>query len=156
MNRLVSALLVYAMLLPCVLWAQNPDYVPQQPKLKRDLAVSTTSSDYMSGFVDGQSAAKTGYKSGGWSAGGVACGLCLGLIGTLVIGVAASGSHPAAPVTEMMRIDSTSQDHRVGFADGYEKFAKKRNVGAAVGGGLAGTALAVSILLLASSAKSAR
>lgn len=105
-------------------------------------------STYFQGLMDGKMAAQTGYSAGGWFLGGVGMGLLLGLIGTLIIGVASTGG-VEPPASRMMMIQDESKDYQVGFLEGYSKKAKGKKFGSALGGGLLGTLVWVLILVSA-------
>jgi hypothetical protein len=84
----------------------------------------------------------------GWGVGGFFGGLTLGLVGTAVIaGVSQSGSADP-PLGEMIRLDGTSNEYQSGFATGYDKRAKAKAFGSAIIGGLAGTALIVTAIVV--------
>jgi len=96
--------------------------------------------DYSSSYNNGYQDAATMHSTSGWMLGGVGSGLLLGLIGTGIIALAASGSEPGY-IPE--NVDP------MGYRAGYLKKSKSRNSGAAAVGGLIGTGVIV-LLVLAS------
>jgi hypothetical protein len=102
---------------------------------------------FAQGVQEGKLSASTNYSAGGWAAGGFLGGLSLGLIGTgLVVGLTRIGSkYP--PADEMIRIQDQTGPYRVGFMQGYNTRVKAKALGPSIFGGIAGTAVAVVIIL---------
>lgn len=91
------------------------------------------------GQVDGQAAAQN-VGTGGWMAGGVVTGLVTGLIGTAVIWAVAGSSDVSVPADRKLEIASQASTYQRGYETAYGQKLKSRRKGAALGGGLLGTA----------------
>lgn len=100
----------------------------QKQRMQEDGAVGGGGqTGYYQGLMEGKVAAETGYSSGGWFLGGVGMGLLLGLIGTVIIGVASTGS--VEPSTaRMMMIQEKPSDFQKGFLEGFSRKAKSKNL----------------------------
>ncbi len=94
--------------------------------------------DFGDSYIKGRNDAESMHTTGGWFAGGIASGLILGLIGTGIIGLAATGSDP-------IYIPENCDPHA--YHIGYKAQSKTMNRNTALGGGLLGTAIAVVIVL---------
>ena len=86
----------------------------------------------------------------GWSfTGGFGAGLVLGVVGTAV---AYFGQRPdPIPLQEIHRIAPKGQDFLAGYTNAFEKSSKEKDQRAALGGGLLGTIVVVTIVLSAGS-----
>lgn len=98
---------------------------------------------YSESYAKGIKDAKSFHSSGGYIIGGMASGFLLGLIGTGIITLAAGGSDPSA-------IPPNCEPNA--YLKGYHKQSKSSNKGAALTGGLIGTA-AIVLLIAANSSK---
>lgn len=127
---------------------------PNSPTAAGEVATpvpSVAPADAMArGMMDGKAAAQ-GVGTGGWLAGGIASGVALGLIGTGIIFAVASSSGVELPPERRVAMSSAGETpvYQQAFQQEYERTLKSRRKGAALGGGLLGTAL---FLLLYSSA----
>ena len=102
------------------------------------------------GRLEGEVAAQR-VGTGGWFVGGFASGLVLGLIGTAVIYVAAGNSDTAVPPDRRLVIANQPSHYQQAFEVGYGEKIKSKRKGAALGGGLLGTATIVLLIVSASS-----
>jgi len=120
-----------------------PSYLLAQNGTEESVEIpKVTKLSYNQSYTKGFNDATMMHSSSGYMLGGVASGLLLGLIGTVIIGVAAGGSTPSYIPEE---VDPS------GYQAGYFKKAKSKNQGAAWGGGLLGTAIVVGLVLAANS-----
>ena len=101
------------------------------------------------GRLDGTNAAQ-GVGTGGWMAGGIATGVLTGLIGTVVIWAAAGSSDVAVPADRRVQIADQPATYQQQYESGYGEKLKARRKGAALGGGLLGTAALVLMVMSAS------
>jgi len=102
--------------------------------------VLVTKLDFNSSYNQGIMDATALHSSTGWFFGGVASGFFLGLIGTGIIVLAASGSEPSF-LPENADIN--------GYRQGYFRKSKAKNQSNAAVGGVLGTAAIVLIILSA-------
>ncbi|MCD4828458.1 MAG: hypothetical protein K8R90_03390 [Candidatus Cloacimonetes bacterium] len=125
-------------LIDCNKQAQRiePEVQPVEPQ-----TVTVARKDFNTSYQLGRAAGEQ-HSSSGWFIGGVASGFLLGLIGTAIIAVAASGTVPAYIPDE---VDA------MGYRTGYIDRSKSKNRGAAIGGGLLGTAIIVIIFVASGS-----
>lgn len=100
------------------------------------------------GRMDGQGAAQT-KGTGGWMTGGVVTGLFTGLIGTAIIWAVAGSSDVGIPADRRLQIASEPPTYQQSYEMGYGEKLKSKRKGAALGGGLLGTAAFVLLLLSA-------
>jgi len=98
--------------------------------------------DCSSSQVEGEAAAATEHSTGGWVGGGFVVGVLTGPLGTGIVTGFAAVSDPA-PAMIPDGLDSSC------YVNGYTKKARSKNIWAAFGGGLAGTAILVSIYFAA-------
>lgn len=101
------------------------------------------------GRLDGTSAAQ-GVGTGGWMAGGVVTGLLTGLIGTAVIWAVAGSSDVSVPADRRLQIAGQDATYQQQYEAGFGEKLKSKRKGAALGGGLLGTAAFVLLLVSAS------
>lgn len=105
--------------------------------------------DCAESMVKGEMDAKIQHKAGGWFAGGIAGGTLLGLIGGgIVVAIAAVSDPKPTNIPNKEIIDENC------YISGYSKKAKNKNVVNAIGGGLVGTAIAVTIAVIIMSSSS--
>lgn len=83
------------------------------------------------------------HSSGGMIAAGVGSGIILGLIGTGIIVAVAAGTDPQPAFIPNEDIINESC-----YASGYSDSARKKNIYGALGGGLFGTAVIVTIIAI--------
>jgi hypothetical protein len=95
--------------------------------------------------IKGELNGKEYHSSGGMMLAGVSSGILLGLIGTGIIVALAAGSHPQPAFIPNEDIINESC-----YISGYSDAARKKNIYAALGGGLVGTAVLVTIIAIAS------
>ena len=112
--------------------AQQPS---QQPLPSKDCGESR---------IMGETDAKTLHSGSGWMAGGFFSGLALGLIGTGIITAAAASTDP---LPKNVPPDVVVHCYTTGYTDK----AGNRNTWKAFGGGLLGTVVIVTVLVVASS-----
>ena len=91
--------------------------------------------------IEGENQARNAHSTSGWFLGGVGSGILLGLIGTGVITAASAMSKPQ-PKQIPSHVDS------VCYVNGFTKEATTRNIRSAVGGGLVGTVVIVTIIAM--------
>jgi hypothetical protein len=103
--------------------------------------------DSYSCMVEGREAASNVSTGGAFGIGFVS-GLCLGLIGTAVAYVAQG---PPAQLPEERYSSLNDASCRMAFKDGYNEAGRKKKKGAALVGGLLGTAAFVLVAVSASS-----
>jgi flavin-dependent dehydrogenase len=87
--------------------------------------------------------------TGGTFVGGFAGGFFLGLIGTGIAYAVASGSDAQLPALDAARLAQATADYQLAFRQGFEERVRSRRKGAALTGGLLGTATIVVLLLSA-------
>jgi hypothetical protein len=121
--------LVLIFILPVGLWAQE-ESVPM--KL-----------DYQKGYAQGQTEG-SGVGQGGWMAGGLAGGFLGGCIGGGIVWLVASGDTPS-------HIPDGPGEFQRGYIEGYKASTKSKKQQNAMIGGLIGTAVAVTVVLLVTS-----
>jgi len=102
------------------------------------------------GRLDGQSAAQQ-VGIGGWMTGGVVTGVFTGLIGTVVIWAVAGSSGVSVPADRRVSIADQPATYQQSYEAGYSEKLKSRRKGAALGGGLLGTAAFVLLYVSANS-----
>ena len=95
--------------------------------------------------IKGELNGKEYHSSGGMILAGVGSGILLGLIGTGIIVAVAAGTHPQPTFIPNRDIINESC-----YTSGYSNAARKKNIYAALGGGLVGTAVIVTIIAVAS------
>lgn len=122
-------------------WAQQP--APAQPP-----RAAVTDSGPTMAVLHGRAAAERIGTAGSF-AGGFAGGFFLGLIGTGIAYAAASGSDAQLPALEAARLAQATSDYQLAFRQGFEERVRSRRKGAALTGGLLGTAVIVVILVSA-------
>lgn len=105
------------------------------------------------GQLDGQAAAQS-VGTGGWMGGGVVTGLFTGLIGTAVIWAVAGSSDVSVPADRKVTIAAEPSVYQSAYESSYGQKLKSRRKGAALGGGLIGTAAFVLLYISASSGSS--
>lgn len=88
--------------------------------------------------------------TGGSFAGGFVGGFVLGLIGTGIACAVASGSDAQLPALDAARLAQATSDYQLAFRQGFEERVRSRKKGAALTGGLLGTATIVVLPLSAS------
>ena len=112
-------------------------------------AGSASASEAMAkGRMDGQAGAQS-VGTGGWMAGGVVTGLLTGLIGTAVIWAVAGSSDVSVPADRRLQIVNEPATYQQSFEAGYGEKLKSKRKGAALGGGLLGTAALVLLVVSA-------
>lgn len=121
--------------------AQNP--APAQPPRA---AVADSSSTMA--VLHGRAAAER-VGTGGSFAGGFVGGFFLGLIGTGIAYAVASGSDAQLPALDAARLAQATSDYQLAFRQGFEERVRARRKGAALTGGLLGTATIVVLVLSA-------
>ncbi len=104
------------------------------------IPVAVKKLDFQSSYNQGVMDATALHSSTGWLFGGFASGFFLGLIGTGIIVLAASGSEPTF-LPEQVDIN--------GYRQGYYRKSKAKNQGTAAIGGVLGTAVIVVLILSA-------
>jgi hypothetical protein len=98
------------------------------------------------GRLDGQTSAQS-VGTGGWMAGGVVTGLFTGLIGTAVIWAVAGSSDVSVPADRRLQIADHPPTYQQAYEAGYGEKLKSKRKGAALGGGLLGTAALVLLVV---------
>lgn len=122
----------------------------QQPAAVTQSGAANATEIMARGQLDGQTAAQ-GVGTGGWMAGGVVTGLFTGLIGTAVIWAVAGSSDVTMPPDRRLQIANEPATYQQSYESSYGQKLKSRRKGAALGGGLLGTAAFVLIYLSATS-----
>ena len=131
MKKLVSVALAMTMTLTSVLpcFAQTSEVA----------ATTSTAADCVEkGRADGKA-----MGTGGAFTIGLVSGVGLGLLGTLIAWVAQG--EPDPPATEAAKLENA--ECRLNYADAYAKSGKRKKRGAALTGGLIGTAAIVAVLV---------
>jgi hypothetical protein len=95
--------------------------------------------------IKGELNGKEYHSSGGMIVAGVSSGILLGLIGTGIIVAVAAGTHPQPDFIPNEDIINESC-----YISGYSDSARKKNIYGALGGGLVGTAIIVTVIAIAS------
>lgn len=112
-------------------------------------AGSPSASEVMAkGRLDGTTAAQS-VGTGGWMAGGVVTGLLTGLIGTAVIWAVAGSSDVSVPADRRLQIAEQPATYQQQYEAGFGEKLKSKRKGAALGGGLLGTAALVLLVVSA-------
>src|SRR5687768_17447127 len=101
------------------------------------------------GRLDGTTAAQS-VGTGGWMAGGAATGLPTGLIGTAVIWAVAGSSEVSVPADRRLQIAEQPATYQQQYEAGFGEKLKSKRKGAALGGGLLGTAALLLLVVSAS------
>ena len=146
-SKTLSVLLCLLLLAPSATLAQSavmsstelqePQQSTEQPPPTKDCGESR---------VMGETDAKTLHSGSGWLAGGFFSGLALGLIGTGIITACAAATDPA-PKSFPVGVDQHC------YSTGYADKGGSINTWKAFGGGMVGTVVIVTVLLIASSSE---
>jgi hypothetical protein len=116
------------------------------PEATGPAAAETSSTEYAAqGLLDGRHAARQ-QPVGGRFVGGFAAGLGLGLIGTGVVYAIASGP-PEIPGDQLLAIADRPAAYQQTYQQAYRDDLRKRRQSQALMGGLAGTAVFVTVFL---------
>ena len=86
--------------------------------------------------------AAEGRDIGGWETGSIFAGIGGNLLGTGIAYVLAGSSAPQIPAMEVYEIRHKGNAYFTGYMTGYKEKIRDRRKGAALGGGLVGTAIA--------------
>lgn len=100
--------------------------------------------------MDGQSTA-TNVGTGGWFGGSMVGGVFTGLIGTAVSYALAASSNVELPAQNRAQIATQQSDYQINFEKAYADKVRSKRKGAALKGGLVGTAAFVALVLASSS-----
>jgi hypothetical protein len=118
----------------------------QQPAGATQAGMPSAAEIMAKGRLDGTSAAQS-VGTGGWMAGGVVTGLFTGLIGTAIIWAVAGSSDVSVPADRRVQIADQPPTYQQQYEQGYGEKLKSRRKGAALGGGLLGTAALVLLVV---------
>jgi hypothetical protein len=119
-----------------------------QPSGVTQASVPSAAELMAKGNLDGQTSAQ-GVGTGGWMAGGVVTGLLTGLIGTAIIWAVAGSSDVSVPADRRVQIAGENATYQQAYESGYGSKLKSKRKGAALGGGLLGTAALVLLIVSA-------
>lgn len=111
-------------------------------------AGATSAESMARGRLDGQTAAQS-KGTGGWMIGGVVTGVTTGLVGTVIIWAVAGSSDVAVPPERRVQIANEPPTYQQSYEAGYGEKLKSKRKGAALGGGLLGTAAFLLLVLSA-------
>lgn len=103
--------------------------------------------DCLTWELKGKMDAKTEHSAKNWFLGSFTSGVMLGLIGTGIVTVFAATSNPKPEV-----VNIENEVNRICYVDGYTGAAKRKNTLSALGGGLVGTAILLTIYAISVSA----
>ncbi|HEU4993762.1 MAG TPA: hypothetical protein VFT29_03050 [Gemmatimonadaceae bacterium] len=121
-----------------------------QPSAVTQSSQASPSDVIAKGNLDGQAAARP-VGTAGWMTGGVFTGLLTGLIGTVVIWAVAGNSDVNVPADKRSLIAGESATYQQAYQAGFGEKLKSKRKGAALTGGLIGTATFLIIYLSATS-----